>query len=836
MTGSLASGATMPYTFTATTNMAAPGTYTIKAWTSLASDPFPANDTVTKVVTGIPGVNTYPYIQDFEAGNGGWLPGGTASSWAYGTPAKTTIIGASSGTKAYVTGGLGTTAYNNNEGSYVLGPCFDFTTLQNPWVSLRIWWFSEFSWDGSNLQYSTDFGTTWNNVGAYNDPGNWYNDNSLNGNPGGSQEGWTGGAFGNAQGSGGYVTAAHRLDGLAGAPSLRFRMTFGSDGSVTSDGVAFDDIKISEGPIAALGPDMLLCGGDTIILDAGPFASYQWSNGVQTRFDTITQLNTGNIWVKVTDTFGFYDFDTIRISLSNPIVNIGPDSTICPGDTVMLDAGNHPNGSFNWNTTETTQTIFATQGGTYLVDVTDSAGCHKMDSMVLTIAIPPSLDLGNDTTVCSNTPVVLDAGGGPVGTTYAWSTSSNTQVLVITSAGTYSASVTTPGGCAAIDTVVVSHFPSPSVNLGPDRVECGTFVLDAGPGATSYSWSNSANTQTITSSVGGNFSVTVSNQFGCLNSDAVNITSGIIPTVSLGPDLLLCGGQTVTLDAGNPGSTYLWSTGQASQSITVSNPGTYVVAVTSPNGCVGRDTVVLTGSTLNVNLGPDNGICENGTYILNAGNPGMTYLWSTGATTQSVVATNPGTYGVTVTNSVGCTVSDNIVLTSVPSVNAAITAPATSVLFQSVQFTDASSPTPTAWEWWFGDGSTSTLQNPSHTYLALGSYTVTLIASNGNCQDTTISTIDVNQYVGSDEGYFVSEFDLYPNPSNDVFHLYIELFKRSNLEIAVMDLQGKTIISESVKSTQIYQRDLSLEDFAKGVYILSVEAGGKKIYRKLILQ
>ncbi len=836
MTGSLASGATLPYTFTATTNLAAPGTYVIESWSTLAGDAFSGNDTVTKIVTGIPGVNTFPYTEDFEAGNGGWLPGGNASSWAYGTPAKTDINSAASGTKAYVTGGLGTTSYNANEDSHVLGPCFDFTTLQNPWISLNIWWHSEFSWDGSNLQYSTDFGTTWNNVGNYLDPGNWYNDNSLNGTPGGSQEGWTGGAFGNLNGSGSYVTAAHRLDGLAGVPSLRFRVTFGSDGSVQSDGVAFDDINISEGPLAALGPDMLLCGGDTIILDAGPFAAYQWSNGPTTRYDTITQLNAGTIWVKVTDTFGFYDFDTISVSLSNPIVNVGIDSTICPGDTVFLDAGSHPNGSFLWNTTEVTQTIAATVAGTYWVDVTDSAGCHKQDSMVLTVAIPPTLDLGNDTTVCSNSPMTLDAGTGPIGTVYQWSTSSNTQVLVITSSGTYSASVTTPGGCAAIDSVTITHFPSPSVNLGPDRTECGAYVLDAGPGGTSYSWSTGPSTQTISSAVSGSYQVTVTNQFGCENSDGVTITVGTIPTVSLGPDLLVCNGQSVTLDAGNPGATYLWSNGQSTQTISVTNPGTYVVDVISPNGCIGRDTIVVEGSPLAVNLGPDNVICENGGVVLNAGNPGMTFSWSTGDTTQTTAVTQPGTYSVTVTNPLGCSAVDNITLTQVAGITAAATAPTTAILFQSVQFNDASTPTPISWDWRFGDGNTSTLQNPTHTYLALGTYTVTLIVNNGDCLDTTEVEIDVNQYVGGEDGYFASEFDLYPNPSSDVFHLYLELYKRSNLAIAVTDLQGKMIYSEEVKSADTYKTDIQMQDFAKGVYILSVQAGEKKIFRKLVLQ
>jgi PKD repeat protein len=836
MTGSLASGTSTNYTFTTTANLSVPGTYTIKAWTTLAGDAYPINDTTTKVVTGIPGVSTYPYLEDFEAGNGGWLPGGVNSTWAYGTPAKTTIIGAASGTKAYVTGGLGTGTYSNQDQSYVLGPCFDLSSLQNPWVSLKIWWMSESGWDGSNLQYSTNFGTTWQNVGLFGDPGNWYNDNSLNGMPGGSMDGWAGGYF-NSNGSNGYVTAAHRLDGLAGAPSVRFRITFGSDFSVVSDGTAFDDFRIAEGPICNLGPDQLLCGGDSIVLDAGPFASFQWSPGGQTtRYKTITQTNTGMQIVKITDVNGFYDFDTCIISLSNPYLNIGPDSSICPGDTVLLDAGPHNGATYVWQNGAVTQDFPATQAGTYWVEITDSAGCQKTDSMNLTILIPPSLDLGNDTTVCSNQHVVLDAGGGPTGTVYQWSTSSTTQVLVVTSAGLYSASVTTPGGCAAIDSVRINHFPSPGVNLGPDRVECGTYVLDAGAGGTSYLWSTSATSQTITSSAAGSYAVTVTNQFGCEAVDDVTITMGTVPTVSLGADQLLCNNQTAVLDAGNSGSTYLWSTGALTQSITVSTAGTYIVNVTNPNGCVGRDTILISVSGLQVSLGPNTNICDNGTYTIDAGNPGMVYLWSTGATSQSIVATQQGTYSVTVTDGQGCSAADVIILTQVPGVYAAIGAPATGSVFFPVQFNDLSTGNPTTWEWLFGDGLSSTAQNPTHTYAALGIYTVTLIISDGFCRDTITQDIDVNQYVGVDEGEFAVAFDLYPNPSAGVFHLYLELFKRSDLEINVMDMHGKNVYAEVVRRAQVYQGDLDLSGLSKGVYVMSLKAGDRKIFHKLVIQ
>src|SRR6478735_7816897 len=152
-------------------------------------------------------ISTYPYLQNFEGATApGWFSGGTSSTWALGTPAKTVINSAASGTKAWVTGLTGN--YSISEQSFVESPCFNMSTLVLPVVELKVWWESEFSWDGAVLQSSIDNGTTWQVVGAKGDPNNWYNDNTLGGAPGGQPAatalGWTG-RNATSNGSGGWV-------------------------------------------------------------------------------------------------------------------------------------------------------------------------------------------------------------------------------------------------------------------------------------------------------------------------------------------------------------------------------------------------------------------------------------------------------------------------------------------------------------------------------------------------------------------------------------------------------------------------------------------------------
>lgn len=185
-------------------------------------------------------ITTFPYTEDFESGDGGWVPDNTSNgTWAIGTPTGAIINSAASGTNAWVTNLSGN--YNSGEDSSVTSPVFDFTSLAAPSIEMNIWYDIEFSWDGAVFQSSIDGGTTWNNVGAVGDPNNWYTDDSINGNPGGQQDGWSGTG---AAGTNAWVIARHGLTGLAGESNVIFRIAFGSDGSVTDEGFGFDDINI----------------------------------------------------------------------------------------------------------------------------------------------------------------------------------------------------------------------------------------------------------------------------------------------------------------------------------------------------------------------------------------------------------------------------------------------------------------------------------------------------------------------------------------------------------------------------------------------------------------
>ncbi|MEM6347632.1 MAG: LamG-like jellyroll fold domain-containing protein, partial [Bacteroidota bacterium] len=345
------------------------------------------------------------------------------------------------------------------------------------------------------------------------------------------------------------------------------------------------------------------------------------------------------------------------------------------------------------------------------------------------VAPPVPVDLGADVVSCAG--LVLDA-SNPSITSYLWNTGDMTSSIVIDTSGTYFVDVLSADGCSGVDSINVTILPSPIVDLGPDSiVSCGPTTLDAGNPGSVYTWNVPGQVnQQLPVTASGTYFVTVDIN-GCTSLDSIYVEVLAAPSLNLGGTISSC--DDVTLDALNPGATYAWSTGATSQTITLSPPATgadtITVTVTNPNGCDITETVIITpGVDPVVDLGADLTACDS--VLLDAGNPGASYAWSTGETTQTIYATNDGNYTVTVTDPTGCESTDDINVTLEFTPVAAGSTPQD--FGYTYDFTNQSTPGASV-VWDFGDGSpTTTDPNPTHVYAFDGSYTVTLIATN-NC-------------------------------------------------------------------------------------------------------
>ena len=204
-----------------------------------------------------------------------------------------------------------------------------------------------------------------------------------------------------------------------------------------------------------------------------------------------------------------------------------------------------------------------------------------------------NVDLGTDTVSCG-TAIDLDAGAANSSNVILWSTTETTTMITANASGEYYVEVTdTTAGCSNSDTinVVIDNL---SVDLGADVTACApaSVTIDAGNSfpAMSYAWSTGATTQTIDVSTMGDYSVVVSDTFGCSDSDTVTVSVESI-SVDLGPDLTICAGTNASLDAGVGAASYAWSTGATTQTINASSAGDIDVTVTGPLGCTNSDTV-----------------------------------------------------------------------------------------------------------------------------------------------------------------------------------------------------------------------------------------------------
>jgi len=237
--------------------------------------------------------------------------------------------------------------------------------------------------------------------------------------------------------------------------------------------------------------------------------------------------------------------------------------------------------------------------------------------------------------------------------------------------GTQSLELTVSNVCGtASDLIDITSLGSAaSIDLGPDFGLCESefpYTLDAGPGANSYSWSTGETAQTI--EVMGPISLTVTLSNVCGDStDDLDITSlGSTPTIDLGDTQGICDADfPITLDAGTGFDSYAWSSGESTQTITVTQAMSIELTVSNACGSATDQLEINSlGGAPTVNLGADLGLCAAAfPYTLDAG-PGMSsHTWSTGDLSQSIVVDSPGLYSVSVSNACGAG-SDEIEITS----------------------------------------------------------------------------------------------------------------------------------------------------------------------------
>jgi len=226
---SIPANTSQQFSFPATADLSALGSYTITALVDGTTDSFRENDTLSTAIVNSPVISSFPHLQNFETGTSFWYTGGKRSSWEEGTPASAKITGAASGARAWKTRLTGN--YNDNELSYLYSPCYNISSLTKPTLSFSVALDIEdcgtVLCDAAWVEYSAD-GVTWAKLNTPAQGFNWYNKTTD--------------AVWSIQNYTNWHVATMALP--TGLSKLRLRFVFNSDPGVNREGMAIDDIHI----------------------------------------------------------------------------------------------------------------------------------------------------------------------------------------------------------------------------------------------------------------------------------------------------------------------------------------------------------------------------------------------------------------------------------------------------------------------------------------------------------------------------------------------------------------------------------------------------------------
>ena len=351
--------------------------------------------------------------------------------------------------------------------------------------------------------------------------------------------------------------------------------------------------------------DTLKCDGASILLDAGGgYNGYLWSTNEITQ--TIEYSDSGTLTHKVKNIEGCWSSpDTIVINeIPLAVADLGIDKVICDGDSITFDVTGSIYDNYLWQNNSSSSKFVADTLGTYFVKVYNVCG-EAFDTIEVSMIYLPTIDLGNDTTICENEILFLELESGY--TEYLWNDKDTGFTYMVQSEGEIFATVKNEYGCwSKKDTIIVSFDKYLDINLGNDFSFCegDRVFLSVNEDNVTFLWQDTSTNDSLFIFSEGEYSVAVSNHCGTFK-DSVNIEQINLPKVDLGNDYTFFeGGDEIRiLDAGI-NETYLWSTGDTTQYIEIFAGSYDVWVMVSSNGCYNSDTILISTSSH-----PENSSC-----------------------------------------------------------------------------------------------------------------------------------------------------------------------------------------------------------------------------------
>ncbi|MEL6392111.1 MAG: proprotein convertase P-domain-containing protein, partial [Bacteroidota bacterium] len=412
-----------------------------------------------------------------------------------------------------------------------------------------------------------------------------------------------------------------------------YTVTVTENGCTNTDEVT---VTVEQPPALELGNNQEICLGDNTNLFnlANGTGSYQWSTGEVAPAINVNPTQSEVYSVTLTDG-NCSSEDQILVTVTDASVDLGPDVSICPGESVVLTASG--SGTFLWSTNETSSSIVVSPGQTEIFTVTRTLnGCTASDDVEVVVLAAPSVSLGADETICAGEEITLTATvTGP----FTWSTNETADQITVSPTTTTTYTVTAGGStCQATDELTVFVASGPNVELGPDLQICAgeQLTLSTNIAGDTYLWSTGSNQPSIVVSPTQAEVYTLNvTESGCTGTDSVAVSIVDIE-VEAGTDPTICPGESVTLTATGANS-YSWTNGPNSSDFVVNPTQTTTYLVTgASSGCTDQDSVTV-NVVLNtsVSISPQDAICPGDSVLLTATGTGP-FSWSTGEVANEI--------------------------------------------------------------------------------------------------------------------------------------------------------------------------------------------------------
>lgn len=549
-----------------------------------------------------------------------------------------------------------------------------------------------------------------------------------------------------------------------------------SVGCPVSDSVT---VTVNPLPIIGVSADTTICSGSSALLSATGGVDYLWSPAATVNCDScattdVFPLSNTYYTVEVTDVNGCRDTASVKVTVAPPpTITSSANQVICAGESVQISASGGQ--SYQWapaayldNPMIADPVASPPSSTMFTVTVTDSNGCVNQDSVFVQVNVLQAGAFVSDTAICKGESVELYANGF---VNYSWSPSSSLSCSVcprpVATPGVttvYTVYVADANGCKDTGTVRIQVNPLPVVSTSPDTYVCigdSTQLNANASGAQLYVWTPAASLSDDSIKnpyahplVTSTYTVEVTDNNGCRNTNTVQIEVKALPVINKSPDRIVCEGDTAHIWA-DGGVSYLWSPGATLSCTSCPDPVAqplvdqyYVVRVTDAYACVNEDSVFVKVNSLQPGAFiQDTAICIGESVELYA-NGFQTYSWWPGSDLSCTTCPTPlatpaatATYYVAVEDNNGCRDTGSVTVTVNPLPTVVIGSASDSICLGTSTQLNASGGI--SYQWSPSAGlSSDTVSNPQASPPVTTDYTVTVTDINA-CVNTASKRITV---------------------------------------------------------------------------------------------